>query len=302
MVIGTRRTDLMSLRAKPGSCLEPCPRTLLRYGLAPVRILLPPSEAKLPGGEGPPVGDRPDITDPSLAAARARLLTALRRAARTAPEETRHGLRLPAGRAEVALAANRDAARAPTLPALWRYTGVLFAALDPATLPPTARARAEADVLVFSGLWGVVRGGDPVPDYRVPAAGVVPGLGAVLAHWRTPLAAALPRLVGDEPVVDLRSTDYRAMWRPGRELRDQVVAVRVLARREDGRTGPVSHHAKTTKGRLARALLTDRARVTDPLAAVDRACARLGIRWQDTSTAAARSVDVVAPIEWTRAT
>ena len=72
----------------------------------------------------------------------------------------------------------------------------------------------------MSGLWGVVRGGDLVPDYRVPASGTVPGLGGVdraLARrrWRT----AMPALVGDQPVLDLRSTDYRGMWRPGPELR-----------------------------------------------------------------------------------
>ena len=41
----------------------------------------------------------------------------------------------------------------------------------------------------------------------------------------------MPGLVGDQPVLDLRSTDYRALWRPAAALRDQVVAVRVLAER-----------------------------------------------------------------------
>ncbi len=105
--------------------------------------------------------------------------------------------------------------------------------------------------MVTSGLWGIVRGGDLVPDYRVPAAGTVPGLGGVTAHWRAPLAAAMPTEVGDHPVLDLRSTDYRGMWRPTGELADQVLAVRVLAERATGArrtTSVVSFHAKTVKG------------------------------------------------------
>ena len=117
--------------------------------------------------------------------------------------------------AAAALAADARAASAPTMPALDRYTGVVYQALDVATLTPAARRRADGLVVVTSGLWGLVRGGDLVPDYRVPASGTVPGLGGVAAHWRAPLAAALPELVGDQSVLDLRSTDYRGVWRPG---------------------------------------------------------------------------------------
>ena len=88
------------------------------------------------------------------------------------------------GLAAAALAADRAVATAPTRPALDRYAGVVYAALDAGSLTAGARRRAEEQVLVLSGLWGVVRGGDPVPDYRVPASGSVPGLGPVAAHWR----------------------------------------------------------------------------------------------------------------------
>ena len=92
----------------------------------------------------------------------------------------------------------------------------------------------------MSGLWGVVRGGDLVPDYRVPASGTVPGFGGVSAHWRPSLRTAMPALVGDQPVLDLRSTDYRGMWKPGpraaRPGRDGAGAGRAgdRSRPEDG--------------------------------------------------------------------
>jgi hypothetical protein len=261
-----------------------------------VLLLLPPSEAKTPGGSGPALGPRPALSTPGLTEPRRLLLAALRRAVTADPASLAAGLKLPAGRAESALAANAAVPTAPTRPALDRYAGVVYAALDAATLTAAARRRAEEQVLVFSGLWGVVRGGDPVPDYRVPASGTVGGLGGVTAHWRGPLAEVLPALIGTGPVLDLRSTDYRAMWRPTGALRDQVVAVRVLAEAGagSGRTRrPVSYHAKTVKGLLARHLVSGRRHHRDPMAALADAAAALDLRVVDTSTRAVRSVDLV---------
>lgn len=225
-------------------------------------------------------------------------MAALRRAAKEDPAALAIGLHLPAGLASAALAANRAVATAPTLAALDRYAGVVYAALDPPTLTAAARRRAEGEVVVFSGLWGVVRGGDPVPDYRVPASGTVPGLGGVSAHWRGPLAAVLPGLAGDEAVLDLRSGDYRAMWRPTGGCRDQVLAVRVLAERGSGarRTvGPVSYHAKWVKGLVVRHLVSGRRRHRDAMEALADAAAALDLRPVDTSTATERSADLIGP-------
>jgi cytoplasmic iron level regulating protein YaaA (DUF328/UPF0246 family) len=261
-----------------------------------VLVLLPPSEGKNSGGGGPPVGRRPVLSTPSLSRPRNVLLDALRRAARADPGALGTGLRLPSSVAAAALAANARAASAPTMPALDRYAGVVYQALDVATLSPAARRRAAEELVVTSGLWGVVRGGDLLPDYRVPAAGSVPGLGGVTAHWREALAAVMPQVVGDHAVLDLRSGDYRAMWRPGAGLREQVVWVRVLAERGAGSrrtTAPVSFHAKTIKGLVARHLMSGRRRHTDPMAALDDAAAALGLRVEVTSSGSHRTVDLV---------
>ena len=262
-------------------------------------VLLPPSEGKTPGGDGPPLGPRPTMSTPALAAPRAALVAAVRHAAAADPAALAAGLRLPPGLADAALAADRAVTRAATRPALDRYAGVVYAALDAGSLSAAARRRADEQVLVLSGLWGVVRGGDPVPDYRVPASGSVPGLGRVVAHWRQPLAAALPALVGDSVVLDLRSTDYTAMWRPTGAVRARVIAVRVLAERGSGnarKVGPVSYHAKWVKGRLARHLVSSRRRprtVLDLAAAVAAAAADLDLRVVDGGTLAAPAFDLV---------
>jgi cytoplasmic iron level regulating protein YaaA (DUF328/UPF0246 family) len=262
-----------------------------------VLVLLPPSEAKVPGGDGPPVGRRPVLSSPELARTRNELLDALRRAARTQPVALAAGLKLPPTVAAAAIATDARARSAPTMRALDRYAGVVYQALDVAGLSPSARRRAEEQVLVLSGLWGVVRGDDLVPDYRVPASGSVPGLGGVTRHWRAALAAVMPALVGDRAVLDLRSTDYAGLWRPAGELAERVVAVRVLAERGTGdrrTTSAVSFHAKTVKGLLTRHLVTARRRHTDPMTALRDAAAALDLRVEvptgDTQT---RRVDLV---------
>jgi uncharacterized protein len=259
-----------------------------------VLVLLPPSEAKAAGGDGPPVGRRPALSTPTLGAARRDLLAAIRAAARTDRADLVAGLHLPASLADVAVLADLRAATAPTMPALRRYAGVLYQALDVGSLPSGAAGRAEAAVIVTSGLWGVVRGGDLVPDYRVPAAGRVPGLGRVAAHWRAPLAALMPSLVAEHPVLDLRSTDYLAMWRPGPALRGRVLQVRVLADPGTGRApSGVSYHAKWVKGLLVRHLALLRRWPADPWTAVTGAAVALDLTVLDSSTADVCRVDLV---------
>lgn len=243
-----------------------------------------------------PVGPRPALSAPGLARPRAQLLTAVSRAAGSHPADLAAGLKLPPSVKDEALAANRRARTAPTLPALDRYAGVLYASLGAGSLTPAARRRAGETLLIFSGLWGVVRASDWVPAYRVPAAGSVPGLGSVLQHWRGPLAEVLPDVLGNEPVLDLRSSDYRALWRPTGRLAAHVVPVRILADRGGGATSPVSHHAKTVKGELARFLLTSRRRFGEPVVAVRAAAEALDLRVTEQKTRDGWQVDLVGHV------
>lgn len=141
---------------------------------------------------------------------------------------------------------------APTLPALHRYTGVLYAALDAASLRPAQRTR----LAVASALLGLLAATDPIPAYRLSAGSTLPGLGPVRSIWRPVLAPLLAELAG--LVVDLRSGSYAALGPvPG------AVTVQVLSDDGRGRRLAVSHHNKSHKGRLARLLATAPRAVSD---------------------------------------
>ncbi|MDT0306096.1 peroxide stress protein YaaA [Streptomyces sp. DSM 44917] len=219
-------------------------------------VLLPPSEGKAEGTSGAPV-DLGRLSLPGLTAARERVLGELIALCAGDEGKAREVLGLSEGqRGEVA----RNAAlrEAPARPAGEVYTGVLFDALGLATLSPAARRRARASLLVFSGLWGAVRITDRVPAYRCPVGVRLPGVGALGAFWRGPLAEELTETAGAGPVLDLRSSAYAAMWRPAGETARRTVDVRVLQSRIVGgveKRSVVSHFNKATKGRLLRDLL-----------------------------------------------
>lgn len=243
-------------------------------------VLLPPSETKATGGDGPPL--RLDaLSHPSLTPLRAELVDELVKLAAD----------VPAARAALGLSAKQDAELArnavlwtsPTAPALRRYTGVLYDALDVGSLRGAAAGRARERLAVGSALFGLLRADDPVPAYRLSAGSALPGRGTLAAAWKPLLEPVLA--AADELVVDLRSGSYAALGRaPG------AVTVDVLAVHPDGRRTTISHFNKAHKGRLARLLATTRAEPADA-AAVATLARRAGHRVERRGT----HLDVLIP-------
>lgn len=217
-------------------------------------IVLPPSEGKTVPGRGKSL-DLATLSFPELTDARERVLAALLDLCDGDPEVAARTLGV--GHTQLDLVQlNARLRTAPTARADRVYAGVLYDALDVATLSPAARRRATSRLVVTSSLFGLVRPGDRVPAYRLSGDAVLPGLGPVAAVWREALGAAFTDALGDGLLVDLRSTMYAAFWRPPAGLARRVATVRVL-HEVDGRRQVVSHFNKATKGRIVRALLED---------------------------------------------
>ncbi len=236
-------------------------------------VLLPPSETKRDGGDGPPLS-LDGLTSPELGPLRAALVDELVALAADRPA-ARRALGISASQdAEI----DRNAAllTAPTMPAIERYTGVLYDALDVGSLRGAAAARARSRLAIGSALFGLLRADDPVPGYRLSAGSKLPGSATLAARWRPVLEPVLEQLAADELVVDLRSGSYAALGRlPG------AVDVDVVAEHPDGRRTVVSHFNKAHKGRLARVLASSRAEPGDA-AAVASLARRAGMRVERT--------------------
>ncbi|MDP9183775.1 MAG: peroxide stress protein YaaA [Actinomycetota bacterium] len=205
-------------------------------------VLLPPSEGKAPGGDGPPL-DLTSLSFPTLTSTRKALVRDVVRLAKHKKRAFSAALGLGAGQQQE-LVRNAELLTAGTLPALELYTGIVYDNLSYATLSRAARHRADESLIVASALFGLLRPQDRVPPYRLSGGTVLPGLGGLAHRWRP----VLEPLLAEDFVVDLRSGAYANLARvPG------ACEVRVL--RDDlGTRTVVSHDNKWTKGRLARAL------------------------------------------------
>jgi cytoplasmic iron level regulating protein YaaA (DUF328/UPF0246 family) len=151
-----------------------------------------------------------------------------------------------------AVAAGATARRAPTLPAMERYTGVLYKELAWAALPAGARRRGERQVRIVSGLWGLVAPTDPVPHYKLKMSAAVGDLGRLASWWRPRLAPVVAERVGGAVVWDLLPNEHEAAMDWAACAPAQRITVRFLD--AEGRT--ISHWNKLLKGSLVRWLLT----------------------------------------------
>lgn len=233
-------------------------------------IILPPSETKAFGGQHPPV-DFSALSFPQLNEIRADIAADLQ----ALDVDSALGVLGISQKLRGEAEANTHLLSTPTMPAVFRYTGVLYDALSPTTLPSAALAR----LAVGSALFGVVRAQDLIPHYRLSGSTKLPRRRAanatadeaaapatagakaaataaeaaaptMKARWGSAITQQLQRLQDDgELLVDLRSGTYQQLGKvPG------AVTVRVESVQPDGTRKVVSHFNKHYKGILAREL------------------------------------------------
>lgn len=228
-------------------------------------ILLPPSEGKTPPDAGTPV-DLATLSFPSLTQARQEVTAAL--ALVSGEPDALDQLGVGASLVHE-VSRNTRLAHEPAAPAHSIYTGVLFDALGYHGMTATQKRKADAAVVIVSGLWGAVGFADRIPAYRLSMSVGLPGLGKLASFWKPKLAEAVAEHTAGHLLVDCRSSTYAAAWVPHPE---QTVAVNVFTER-DGVRKVVSHFAKHTRGELARHLLTRRGKAPETPAQLAKAAA-----------------------------
>ena len=201
----------------------------------PPLVLLAPSEGKAPGGLP---GRLPE--SPAQAWVRRRLATLVRSgsALDLARAFEVKGPALLAAKSEAAALAGE----VPLLPALERYIGVAYQALDPGRLNRESWAR----VWVLSPLRGLERGDQQVPPYKLKL-GSFPGL---REHWKTHLPALLAGLPAG-PLWDLLPAEHAKLLK-GWERPRHTLEIR------NARGVSVSHAAKKYRGLVAGWILRER--------------------------------------------
>ncbi|GAA3690134.1 peroxide stress protein YaaA [Gordonia hankookensis] len=216
-------------------------------------VILPPSETKSDGGRGAPL-ELDTLSFPELNPIRKRIAEAIVDLASDL-DASREALGL--GRTQLGeIDRNADLWLAPTRPAIERYTGVLYDALDHRSLTRAGRSKAADRLAVGSALFGVVRASDMIPAYRLSGGSKLPGLPTLASVWKPDLSDSLETI--DDFVVDLRSGIYQQLG----PIRGAVTAT-VVTEAADGSRKVVSHFNKHYKGLMARELVRTRRNVRD---------------------------------------
>ncbi|WP_337003655.1 MULTISPECIES: YaaA family protein [unclassified Microbacterium] len=216
-----------------------------------MKILLPPSETKREGGSHPPLA-LDGLALPSLTAHRDAVIDALIDLA--GDDQTARRVLKLSERQAGDIAHNRALRSAPTMPAVDRYTGVLFDALDASSLSSVSRRWLGAHVWIHSAPLGPIGALDDVPTYRLAAGTSLPGVPALRRHWAEATTSAI---AAEEPsfVLDLRSEAYVALG----PVPDTVPSAYVSVVTTYGRA--LNHFNKKSKGLIVRALAEDRPRI-----------------------------------------
>lgn len=237
-------------------------------------LVLPPSETKVSGGDGPPL-DVGALAMPALRAERHAAIDAVV-ALSADPDRSARALKITRD-AERWVGANAAIRTSPTLPAVDRYTGVLFDALGAGSLPAAAREWLRRHALVHTALLGPIGALDPLPEHRLSAGTSVPGLPPLTRLWREAVRRAWAE-TGAPFVLDARSEAYAALGPIPGDVPSAYL--RVLTRGENGRARALNHFNKKAKGELTRAL----AETGAAIASVDEA-----IAWGETHGFALRA-------------
>ncbi|QJB57199.1 peroxide stress protein YaaA [Pseudodesulfovibrio sp. zrk46] len=194
-------------------------------------ILIPPSEGKADGGNNKPLKSVSSIT--------ASLLDAIKEA----DPKKLYGLKEKA--LEKAISANEEVLSSKTMPAIERYTGVVYDAIDYQTLKH--KSDFDKKVLIISGLFGLVRPADLIPNYRLKI---------------DKLKAA--KLWLDSNSKQLRETfviDLLPQAQKKAVKYDSGIEVEFVLKKA-GKKMPAGHQGKHIKGRFVRWLIEND--ITDP--------------------------------------
>ena len=209
-------------------------------------LLLPPSETKRDGGSEGTALDLATLSFPEITQQRTQAIAALRSLSRSVGASAAALGLGPTQRFEIDR--NRTLLTAPVMPAIQRYTGVLYDGLAVETLSPEERDFTSRHVAIQSALFGLLGAGDPIPAYRLSHDSRLPGL-PLRRHWASAVAGVLAER--HELILDLRSEAYSALG-PAPE---GSVYIRVLSEDASGRRVALSHFNKKSKGEFSRALI-----------------------------------------------
>lgn len=147
---------------------------------------------------------------------------------------------------------NLELSRPKVMPAIDRYTGVLYDALKEGGLTARERQRAKK-FFIQSSLFGLICALDEIPNYRLSSNSKLPGL-SLKSLWNSAHNSVWKALIGEE-VIDLRSKQYVALAPVPKSINSYFVEV--VSEDSKGKRTSLNHFNKQAKGQFLRAVLKE---------------------------------------------
>lgn len=210
-------------------------------------ILIPPSEGKTSGGKGKPV--KPTKAQHKMID---RLLNF--------DGDWSKLLGVKGKALDEAVEANQSVLASPTMPAIERYSGVVYDGIDYPGLSKDGRQFFDKHVRIVSALFGLLKPKDGIPNYKLK----IEKLDAA-RYWQPIITKALQ----NKFVIDLLPKAHQKAVRY-----DDGIAVDFIIEK-GGKRKPAGHHGKLIKGRFVRWLCENGVTSPDDFTSFDEG----GFKW-----------------------
>jgi hypothetical protein len=136
---------------------------------------------------------------------------------------------------------NQDVFNSKCVPAIKRYTGVVYNHIDWASLSSKAKNYMEKHTIIFSGLFGLLTPDTLIPDYKLKM-----NVLSLQHHWSPIISEALDK---EDVIFDLLPQVYRKAYNPGKN----VIQIEFKVEREGKKTA-AGHFGKAVKGKFIKYL------------------------------------------------
>ncbi len=220
-------------------------------------ILFSPSEGKKLGGNGSSL-DLETLLIPSLSATRLPLLNSynnLMKDGSLQELQTLTGIK----KEEEIKKYQDDLFSLPTMNAIERYDGVAYDYLDFDSLSKEEKSYLNQQTIIFSNLFGPLRGGDSIPAYKLKQGATINAT-ATEKVYKEASSAVLDELFNDELILDLRAGYYEKFY----TLKQPFVTMKFL---KGGKS--VSHWAKAYRGKVLRTVASVQPKTQEELCKIN---------------------------------
>ena len=141
---------------------------------------------------------------------------------------------------------------APLMAARKRFVpDPFFNSVDFDGLPTGAQRRLLENSVILSGLFGVLRPDDLVPQYRLNMSATLPNIGTLTSFWKPHISPFLNKIVRNRFVWDLLPESHRDAWED-----EQSHEARALIVFQDG-DGSVIREDSVYRGQLMNFIVRD---------------------------------------------